>query len=239
MGAKGNFAIPLAVMLAACSSAPPKPTLPRPAWKPPEPLEIGSATDIPRQLPGCKAAKGRDCTNPAYLPAIRDRLSIEQATQVLAGTTHRAYMHAHGTQVTYFAPDGRVFLWYPGNRRVLSGRWKVALYQDLIGATPPIAEQMRAYHLQMPLAAVERFDSNYVCFQYESSFNPAMWPGVAQRWECADVTEYVRLGTVQREPGDLFGLAARHEVPFVIPREERRDLDFATLRQQVASSGGM
>jgi hypothetical protein len=36
---------------------------------------------------------------------------------------------------------------------------------------------------------------------------------------------------VQRETGDLFGLAAREEVPYVIPRAEHQDLDFAALQQ--------
>ena len=30
----------------------------------------------------------------------------------------------HGTQVEYVAGDGQSYLWYPGNRRVLTGRWK-------------------------------------------------------------------------------------------------------------------
>jgi hypothetical protein len=228
---KTFFAI-LALLLSACAAPPSKPTMPRPVWgPPPEPLEIGSATDIPEYLPKCRPNHTRDCINPAYLPAIQNPLSIAQATEILAGATHRSYTRAHGTQVTYFSPDGRVYLWYPGNLRVLGGHWKVALYQDLLGISPPLADQMRTYHAQvMPLAPIKWFDLNFICFKYENSFNPAMWPGV-NRWECAKVTEFVRLGTVQRETGDLFGLAAREEVPYVIPRAEHQDLDFAALQQ--------
>jgi hypothetical protein len=30
----------------------------------------------------------------------------------------------HGTQVEYLSDDGRTYLWYPGNRSILQGRWK-------------------------------------------------------------------------------------------------------------------
>lgn len=42
----------------------------------------------------------------------------------LAGTTSVSYTGAHGTQVSYYAPDGRIYLWYPGNTVVLKGEWK-------------------------------------------------------------------------------------------------------------------
>ena len=44
--------------------------------------------------------------------------------QQLGGYTHMIYDVHHGTQVEYLAEGGMTFLWYPGNRVVLEGRWK-------------------------------------------------------------------------------------------------------------------
>lgn len=44
--------------------------------------------------------------------------------QQLADHTHMSYSRDHGTQVAYLTANGRTFLWYPGNRVILSGRWK-------------------------------------------------------------------------------------------------------------------
>ena len=43
----------------------------------------------------------------------------------LAGTTTRSFIPVHGTQIVYHAPNGRSFLWYPGNRTAVPARWEV------------------------------------------------------------------------------------------------------------------
>lgn len=45
----------------------------------------------------------------------------------VAGATFASFDVGHGYQVEYLAPNGRVFLWYPGNRSVLAGQWKRVL----------------------------------------------------------------------------------------------------------------
>lgn len=42
-----------------------------------------------------------------------------------ADVTSVSWTPLHGTQVTYSTPDGRIFLWYPGNEVILPGAWKV------------------------------------------------------------------------------------------------------------------
>ncbi|AUQ46086.1 hypothetical protein PhaeoP72_01793 [Phaeobacter inhibens] len=42
-----------------------------------------------------------------------------------SGATFLDYSVQHGTQVEYLAPDGRAFLWYPGNTAVVIGQWTV------------------------------------------------------------------------------------------------------------------
>src|SRR5688500_2869286 len=51
--------------------------------------------------------------------------SSVMAAPKLAGQTIMSFDSGHGTQVEYFDKSGRTFLWYPGNRVVLPGAWKI------------------------------------------------------------------------------------------------------------------
>ncbi len=46
------------------------------------------------------------------------------AAPKLANKTYYFYGPGHGSQVEYYDAKGRNWLWYPGNRIVLPGRWK-------------------------------------------------------------------------------------------------------------------
>jgi len=35
------------------------------------------------------------------------------------------YDSSHGNQIEYYDPSGRAFLWYPGNRVIVPGEWRV------------------------------------------------------------------------------------------------------------------
>lgn len=39
------------------------------------------------------------------------------------GVTYASSDFFHGLQVEYFSPDGKVFLWYPGNTKSVAGEW--------------------------------------------------------------------------------------------------------------------
>ncbi|MFT3765155.1 MAG: hypothetical protein QM820_06515 [Minicystis sp.] len=41
------------------------------------------------------------------------------------GKTVLFYDTSHGNQVEYYGEGGRCYLWYPGNRVVLAGEWRV------------------------------------------------------------------------------------------------------------------
>ncbi len=69
-------------------------------------------------LAGCTAT-----TAPNAAPGIASSAVLTEAG--LAGRTVLFYDSGHGTQVEYFGTDGRVFLWYPGNARILPGAWKI------------------------------------------------------------------------------------------------------------------
>ncbi len=49
----------------------------------------------------------------------------QQLAALVSGATTRSSSIQHGTQVEYLSPDGRAYLWYPGNPRILPGRWRV------------------------------------------------------------------------------------------------------------------
>lgn len=63
----------------------------------------------------------------------------------------------HGTQIEYHSPQGNVFLWYPGNARIVRGKWKIEAAGD------------------RPL----------LCYQYQrNSYNPVTGQ-MGGNWECS------------------------------------------------------
>src|ERR1051325_4937627 len=61
-------------------------------------------------------------------------LSPEQARAFFIDKTRVTFMPEHGTQVTYMGRDGAVFLWYPGNRVLVPGRWTIEACPNQPGA---------------------------------------------------------------------------------------------------------
>lgn len=96
-----------------------------------------------------------------------------------------SYSGPHGTQVAYHSPNGKVYLWYPGNTEVLKGDWKTA----------------------KPFQMCYRYDSR--------SLNPhAQQPGGRWVCRHALMMSF-GLGAQHERKGDVFGLATRNNPPFV------------------------
>lgn len=118
--------------------------------------------------------------------SITDKIAVSNSsillTSYLSGNT--VWNHSdpdeggHGTQVEYHSPDGKVFLWYPGNQHPVQGRWKV---EDRQSGKP------------------------LLCYQYGvKTYNPVL----RQRggaWRC-ERQNWVYLGTAFA--GDPFHLAS-------------------------------
>jgi len=51
--------------------------------------------------------------------------SVLAGAKTYSGRTIIYYDQSHGTQVEYYSPKGRAYLWYPGNRRAVPGLWQV------------------------------------------------------------------------------------------------------------------
>ena len=118
----------------------------------------------------------------AILVLLASKPAFAQA-EAFINKTRVSFGPGHGTQVSYMRGDGAVFLWYPGNRVVLRGRW--------------------------------RTDGRTICFRYgPNTYNPVTGRAGAE-WECRPSDVFART-TVDRVAGDVFGLARRNAVPFVL-----------------------
>ncbi|WP_437727554.1 SEC-C metal-binding domain-containing protein [Sorangium sp. So ce861] len=88
------------------------------------PCPCGSGVPFTR----CHGADDSDATGaqpPAQpRPGTSDR-SDERAAFPFSGKTVLFYEPSHGNQIEYYDRNGRCYLWYPGNRIILAGEWRV------------------------------------------------------------------------------------------------------------------
>lgn len=134
--------------------------------------------------------------------------------QTLSNMTTLSLSAGHGPQISYRTAYGRVFLWYPGNRVVLRGRWDVNAVRTVNPWTGAARRVVR------------------VCYAYgRNTFNPVTGHA-GGGWECRSASR--SLATVaERARGDIFQLARRSAPPFVLSRQ---DLSFAVVRRKVRAA---
>lgn len=126
----------------------------------------------------------------ADMPPPGQVTAIKFSDKSFAGKTAMTYSNQHGTQVEYFAPDGRSFLWYPGNLTIVPSFWKI---------------QDRGIILE-----------NGICWKYPStSYNPATARDGGS-WECRPVSRH---WVIDFAEGDVFDLSHRRLVPYRLPRK--------------------
>ncbi len=138
-----------------------------------------------------KAAAAREEAGVLVRPG---NLSRDQAFAALVNKT-RVTPALRGSQVSYLAPDGSVYLWFPGNDAILRGRWRIEATGGYVQA------------LGRP---VERYA---ICFDYDGP-RPSFLAGDAARQNCAPVETVLR--RAESTHGDVLGLARRARVPFVL-----------------------
>lgn len=146
------------------------------------------------------------------------RVSDEEARGLYADKTTATFGGGHGTQVSYRTPDGRCFLWYPGNRNVLPCEWKIVRqpypHADIVG---------------------EEVEVPTVCYRYGSyTYNPVTKTRGGD-WQCRSAImirgrqggqQEIALptpweGSAESVDGDRYGLARRGPVPFVMEKKKR------------------
>ncbi|MEP2781225.1 MAG: hypothetical protein ABJO67_20910 [Pseudoruegeria sp.] len=100
----------------------------------------------------------------------------------LAGRTAKFDGPGHGTQIEFFRPNGKAYLWYPGNTVAVLSEWKIEA-----GATSDASAS--------------------ICFRYPNrSYNPVTQQ-FGGRWECRPSTVFGRDMTALIQ-GDEFNLSS-------------------------------
>jgi len=142
------------------------------------------------------------CMSPGWKKVLSEQIPKEQLRAQLANKTSIHFSSQHGTQVSFYAADGKTYLWYPGNSAVLAGLWKATDETEVNGRP---ARQGRA-------------PADYVCFKYPTnSYNPVTKRG-GGTWNCARGGELLYLDDRNVQEGDVYGLSSRGPVPFITQR---------------------
>lgn len=128
------------------------------------------------------AAEDIEGINPKLFMRATSEVPLDEAAAFYADRTQVSYdMYigkTHGTQIEYTTADGQAHLWYPGNRRILHGRWKV----EKDGA------------------------KTVVCFAYNTNGINPLTGHQGPDFECGPVHNQ-RYWVMDAVPGDLFNLA--------------------------------
>ena len=73
--------------------------------------------------PGARKADAPSRKIPPSPPAVT--MNTETAAFEYLDHTVIYYEPQHGNQIEYYGPDGRAYLWYPGNRGVVVSEWRI------------------------------------------------------------------------------------------------------------------
>jgi len=141
----------------------------------------------------------------ANIPSLVNAQTVEQIRIIksIPDATAMTYDAGHGTQIEYTSADGKTYLWYPGNTRIVPGRYKID------NMTLPL--DSRPNSPMVSLAAM--------CFRYgANSHNPATGRKGGD-WECLPLSIYADRRREVRK-GDIFGLSGRQSVPFKLDKKK-------------------
>jgi hypothetical protein len=97
-----------------------------------------------------------------------------------SGKTLLFYDLAHGNQLEFLDPDGKCYLWYPGNPGVVVGHWRLdgeyILFQYGSNTYNPVTDTQGGRWEPTPL---EVWTANIVDAQPDDVFGLALIPNVA------------------------------------------------------------
>jgi hypothetical protein len=144
--------------------------------------------------------------------ALDRRTSAGEVQRRLADRTWLYQPAGAPPQVYYTTADGRVVLWYDDDPRLFAGEWKTG------------EEPTSQHH--------SREATTTLCFRYPGAPRPY---GDWAQWHCRPAGRF--LNEVKESlAGDVFGLGARTDAPFVMQRSGRTTLAAlrARLQQQTA-----
>jgi len=133
----------------------------------------------------------------AISPGAAQFSDTESARAFFACKTTMTYSprgpRGHGTQVEYLDPDGSAHLWYPGNRGILRGDWRISTVRAKRGGTEV-----------------------GLCFRYDTFGRNPVTGTIGTQWICTSAAEQARRWTESRS-GDVLQLKGRGpSIPFVL-----------------------
>lgn len=127
----------------------------------------------------------------------RETFSAAGMTKRYSDATFLDYSRQHGTQIEFLAKDGRAYLWYPGNKRIVVGRWLVRTHPRV----PTIGE---------------------ICFRYgPNTYNPVTKQR-GGRLNCTPSGSFI-IQENEYTRGDPLGLSSGR-IPFVMDKKKRYSL---------------
>lgn len=120
-------------------------------------------------------AKNKKGAREEYIKEIAQ--SVKKTKAYFSGNTLNYYARGHGTQVEYMAPNGYSYLWYPKNKAIVPGKWKVELMYGRV----------------------------HICYKYPSNSYNALTLQWGGKWHCDDADRSLD-DNLERIKGDPFGL---------------------------------
>ena len=119
----------------------------------------------------------------------------------ISNRTIKTYNRRFNTQIEFHSADGRTFLWFPGNRRIVKGWWKV----ERRTRSSPFSRK--------------KYSVATLCYRYgPNTYNPVTKES-GGKWKCLYPGVVFKTKTSKRN-GDVFGLSRRTTVPFVLQRKK-------------------
>lgn len=181
------------------------------------------------------------------------QISLETAISEIENKTRRSFNGGHGTQISYGAPDGRYYLWYPGNDRILSGEWKMErkfIAYMLYTVSNSLGDKLAIYGGSRTVYHTESGARNdtrcrtalrcvilevvSVCYRYDRpTYNPQTRTRAASgEFQCWPYYPGRRWNK-ETTTGDVLGLAAKATVPFKLAKS---DTTIAALKAKIFQS---
>ncbi|MBX3505709.1 MAG: hypothetical protein KF895_09550 [Parvibaculum sp.] len=191
----GRIALGLTLVasLASCAPTKSRPYSPNAQQSTASPAELRAIREA-IQNQDCRAINpdniSKQYTGIDVYRALSD-IPIEEVHSFYANKTHVSYdLGRHGTQIEYTTADGEAHLWYPGNSRILHGRWK----------------------------AQRDGDQTKICFAYgDGTYNPQTGHSGGD-FECGSFHSS-RMTVVDLVDGDVFALARTDDVSKRLEKE--------------------
>ncbi len=129
------------------------------------------------------------------------KVPASQLKNFISNKTIITYNRNFSTQIEFHSADGRTFLWFPGNQRIVRGLWKVQI------------------SVQSSPFSSKKYSVANLCYKYgPNTYNPVTKKSGGQ-WKCLNPGVVFKTKTAKRS-GDTFGLLGRTKVPFILQRKK-------------------